>query len=670
MGFFGNLTIQKRLILVLAVPLIFLSVILIRELVVNYYQLRQAQATVEVAHIAVDAAAIAHELQKERSLSDAFLGSRGERMGNELSSQRTATDAKITNFRNLTAEIKRSSLTPELLSQVERTGNQLNKLGDLRGRIDNLAIGGGESFMAYAEVLAEVRTTVRLVSQDIPNEELMRLIAGHYNFLEFMMRLNGEQLLLSNTFANNEFAPLAFMRFAESLAEQKVYLESFQTLADPEIREFYQQQQNQPAVRQVSELRQVAIEHRFGGGFNIDPKRWQQAISGMIEAMNKVEERLVTDYRQAGEQYIHNSQMDLLLKFGVGFVIWWTSAIAAFLVSRALVRKLNLISEDINDGTSQVTTAAHQLSATSQAVADSSSQQAASLEETSASVEEMSSMINRDADNTLQADSLMREANEVLSHADESMKKLVTSMNEINAASEETQKIVKTIDEIAFQTNLLALNAAVEAARAGEAGAGFAVVADEVRNLALRAAEAAQNTSTLIEGTVEKVKAGTSLVDETGNSFTKAHSAVEKIAVLLAEIAAAAREEADAVGQVNNAISQIDQATQDNAASAEETASASEELSGQVESIEQRVAELLVLIGKHEQTKGERPDRNSRRPTPAPRQEGGQRETNSSRPALPAGRENRSTSAGTSQKQQPKKQQPKQESTSEPFDDF
>ncbi len=164
--------------------------------------------------------------------------------------------------------------------------------------------------------------------------------------------------------------------------------------------------------------------------------------------------------------------------------------------------------------------ASGQVSSASQQLAAGSSEQAASIEETSSSLEEMSSMTSQNADNAGCADNLMKEVNQVVGQANASMTELTTSMAHISQASEETSKIIKTIDEIAFQTNLLALNAAVEAARAGEAGAGFAVVADEVRNLAMRAADAAKNTADLIEGTVKKVSDGSDLVTKTNDAFT------------------------------------------------------------------------------------------------------------------------------------------------------
>ena len=202
-------------------------------------------------------------------------------------------------------------------------------------------------------------------------------------------------------------------------------------------------------------------------------------------------------------------------------------------------------------------------------LSDAASQEAASIEETSASLDEIASMTRQNAANTSEANQLMISAKQAIQQANQSMVDLTRSMKEITGASEQTQKIVKSIDEIAFQTNLLALNAAVEAARAGEAGAGFAVVADEVRNLAMRATESARNSSNLIEDIVRKVKSGESLVDVTSSAFMQVTTSSEKVVELMGEVAAASQEQSQGIDQVNVAIASMNTTTQQNAGNAE-----------------------------------------------------------------------------------------------------
>jgi len=261
-----------------------------------------------------------------------------------------------------------------------------------------------------------------------------------------------------------------------------------------------------------------------------------------------------------------------------------------------VTRPINRVVSGLKDGSQQVSAAASQVASASHDLADGASRQASSLEETSASLEEMSSMTKQNAQNANQAKAMVADAAHIVEKVGGHMDNMATAILEVTKSSEETGKIIKTIDEIAFQTNLLALNAAVEAARAGEAGAGFAVVADEVRNLAMRAAEAAKNTSGLIEGTIKAVRNGSELTKLTQEAFRENREIAGKIGQLVDEIAAASEEQAHGIGQLNTAVTEMDKVTQQTASSSEESASASQQLNAQAEQMKGYVTDLLVVI--------------------------------------------------------------------------
>jgi len=316
--------------------------------------------------------------------------------------------------------------------------------------------------------------------------------------------------------------------------------------------------------------------------------------------MNKYKENLDKVCNEFGTFSANKleSQTSFSLQMIFGFII--AAALIGTIYSvisiKKIVGRINKVIDGINAGAEEVLTATEQMSESSHSLAEGTTEQAASLEETSSALEEVASMTKSNADNANQAKSMMKEAQEIVEKVNVHMGDMASAIINITKSSEETEKIIKTIDEIAFQTNLLALNAAVEAARAGEAGAGFAVVADEVRNLAMRAAESAKSTAGLIGDTINAVRQGNELTNSTKDAFQENMAITEKVRQLVDEIAAASNEQAEGIDQVNKAVGEMDQVVQQNAAHAEESASSSTEMNSQAKEMKLFVNDLIVLV--------------------------------------------------------------------------
>ncbi len=300
---------------------------------------------------------------------------------------------------------------------------------------------------------------------------------------------------------------------------------------------------------------------------------------------------------KAGNDEIEaGTDWSLKILIGVVLAAFVIGIAIAVVITRGVTLPINRIIAGLSEGAEQITGASGQVLSASQALAEGATEQAASLEETSSALEEMASMTRQNADNADKTNESTQSTAKLIADGGRAMSDMATAMAEISDRSDKVSRIIKTIEDIAFQTNLLALNAAVEAARAGEAGKGFAVVADEVRNLSQRSAQAAKDTTDLINGTVESVRKGSEIVGDLTESFRAIEGGTTEIGRLIDAIASATNEQAQGVDQVNTAVAQMDKVTQQNAAGAEETSSASQHLADQAGNLNLMVGDLVTLV--------------------------------------------------------------------------
>ncbi|MFP4164068.1 MAG: methyl-accepting chemotaxis protein [Chitinispirillaceae bacterium] len=452
-----------------------------------------------------------------------------------------------------------------LLSSVETFIGDHRRLEAQIGALfmDGAQFSGGEDHTAcnYGKWLSTFKTT---------NPEINRAIdqsrQSHKEFHELVGRI--KQRLSAG---NRSGATQDFRSMQQSATE---VFNSFDEIKN----------QVAEAVEQYDRMNEYAM---------VELRKAQDEAMGIADEMvslntniaNREVDRAVKNANSVVAMVIAAIIIGVLLALGFGIFL-----------SSSISKALNRIISSLKSGSEQVSSAASQVSASSQQMAEGANEQASSLEEVSSSLEESSSMVKQNADNAMQANSLMEDTKKRVEQGNASIGNVTSAIQEIKKSSDQTAKIINTIDEIAFQTNLLALNAAVEAARAGDAGKGFAVVAEEVRNLAQRSAEAAKNTAALIEESQKNATKGVTVSSDASEAIKGISESAMKVAGLISEISAASKEQSEGIDQINTAVAQMDKVTQSNASSSEESASASEELSAQANELGDMVKKLVSIV--------------------------------------------------------------------------
>jgi methyl-accepting chemotaxis protein len=286
------------------------------------------------------------------------------------------------------------------------------------------------------------------------------------------------------------------------------------------------------------------------------------------------------------------------IAYGLSFAGLLISILGGFLIRRFVTRPIHRIISGLQNTYTAVADASEQVRAAGQKLARATSEQAAFLGETAASLEEMDATVRQNADNAVHADRIVKGSVSSIRTANDSMNRLIRSMEDISRASYETRKIVKTIDEIAFRTDLLALNAAVEAARAGQSGAGFAVVAEEVRNLAMQSAEASRNTAAIIESTVKEIQGGSALVSTVNESFVKMESDACKVSGLAGGVAEGMNQQAQGIDRIARDMAEMDTIVGSNASDGKKLVITSEDMNVQARQMNKFIESLADLAGK------------------------------------------------------------------------
>lgn len=626
---FERQTVKAKLSLLLALPVICLSIlagILIKD---NWTQYQNANKTEQFMMLTAKAGNLIHDLQVERGLSAGYLNSKGQKFKEQLSNNQLNTDKTFLLFKEQASSIDLSLASGKLRDDISQVQNKLNDVNALRGKVMDQTLSLKESSGFYTGIIKQL-LQISEATQKINNDAEIALIATSYLALIQAKEYSGqERAALIKPLQTKQRSEDELIQFTRLESAQNTYFTIFNSTASDELKSSLFQTIAQKNSQDVQAIRNSI--YQTGSKIMATPDEWFSASTARINDLHTLENQIAQDIVKHSQTNAESAYSLLLIFIISCSLILVTTLILGIYITRSLLSKLGgepdyaadiaaqvaqgdltiqvhtkagdnssllyamkcmveQLSETIGNvhlAAESLSSASEEVSATSQSLSQAASEQAASLEETSASIEEMSASISQNNENAKVTDGIASKSSAQARSGGQAVAATVEAMKSI------ADKI-SIIDDIAYKTNLLALNAAIEAARAGEHGKGFAVVAAEVRKLAERSQISAQEIGELADTSVKTAEMAGDLLQEMVPSITQT-------AELVQEIAAASEEQSSGATQINQAMNQISQTTQQNASAAEELSATSEEMSAQAEKLQSLVG-LFKLVNSTKQS--------------------------------------------------------------------